>query len=86
MIIVILNVVVVIVVVVPVAIVNNNAMPGPRQSLCCRFVAIIVVPMFPCWCLRRLTTAAASAVDVAAAYAIDAVSDSAAAATYQPPW
>jgi hypothetical protein len=73
-------VVVVIVIVVPVAAINNDAMPGPRCSLCCQSLPSLLSRCFlrrHCRCLR-CPTASASAVDV--------VSVSAAAATYQPPW
>ncbi len=73
-------VVVVIIVIVPVAVVDNNAMPSPCRSLCCRSLPSLLSQCFlGChWRCLRHPTAAASAVD--------AVSVSAAAATYQPPW
>ncbi len=76
-----------IVVVKPVAVVNNDAMPGPRHSLCRRSLPSLLSRFLRrhCWCLRH-PTAAASAVDAAAASAVDTVSVSAAAAIYQPPW
>jgi hypothetical protein len=73
-------VVVVIVVVVPVAVVDNNVMPGPRRSLCSQSLPSL---LFRCFlrrhwrCLRR---------PMAAVSPVDAVSVSAAAATYQLPW
>ncbi len=73
-------VVVLIEVVVPVAIVNNDAMPSPSCSLCRRSLPSLLSRCFlrRHWqCLLRPT---------AAASAVDAVSVSAAAATYQPPW
>jgi hypothetical protein len=73
-------VIVVIIVIVPVALVNNDAMPSPRCSLCCRSLPSLLSRFFlrrHCRCIRRPT---------ATASAVNAVSVSAAAATYQLPW
>jgi hypothetical protein len=73
-------IIIVIVVVVPVAVVDNNMMPGLRYSLCSWLLPSLLSRYFlqRHWrCLCRPT---------AAASAVDAVSVSAAAATYQPPW
>jgi hypothetical protein len=83
----VVTVLVAIVIVKPVVVVNNDAMPGPRRSLHCRSLPSLFSCFLHChcWCLCHLTVAD-SAIDAAAASAIDTVSVSAAAAIYQPPW
>ncbi len=73
-------IVVMIIVVVPVAVINNDVMPRPRCSLRSQSLPTLLSLCFlqcPWQCLRRPT---------AADSAVNAVSASAAAATYQPPW